>query len=700
MEEKRKIYSVAELNRAARFTLENGIGKVWVEGELSRLTLHANGHWYFTLKDEKAAVACTMFKSDNATVTFAAKDGLKVRVFGQAGLYETRGTYQLTVQKMEEACKGSLEEQFEKLKAKLAAEGLFDASRKKPLPLLPQKIGVVTSPTGAAIRDIINVLTRRFPNIEILLAPVTVQGDGAAKSIAAAIEYLNTYNKKVEQASRLPNQETNERDARSTLWDTRSSFFNPNMPLDIHERNMPHWQQEGATYFVTFRLADSIPKKRLQQWQQERDIWLKSHQEPYSDIEKNEYHQLFSEKIQDWLDAGQGSCLLQHPDNAKIVADTLKHFNGRRYTLGEWVVMPNHVHLLVSPHKDHSLNDILQSWKSFSAHEINKREKCTGQLWQHESYDHIVRSPEQLRHFENYIHNNPAKAGIKVEQASRLPNHEINERDARSTLPDPNVEQASRLPNNEENERDARSTMGLNERDARSPLPIDLLIVGRGGGSIEDLWAFNEEVVARAIAASQIPVISAVGHEIDFTISDFVADVRAPTPSAAAELAVPVKTELETQIARLSARLSGSLKNQVHILRERIPGFRQAMTQALRSGLQQRQQRIDESALRLTHELKNAVSVQRQRLPGLQQTMTHRLESALAERKQNLRRLEVQLRALNPLSVLNRGYSLTLTDDGAVVRDAASVKKGDLLTTRFAKGTVTSEVKNNGGVLE
>jgi hypothetical protein len=362
--------------------------------------------------------------------------------------------------------------------------------------------------------------------------------------------------------------------------------------------------------------------------------------------------------------------------------------------------MPNHVHLLVSPHKDHSLNDILQSWKSFSAHEINKREKCTGQLWQHESYDHIVRSPEQLRHFENYIHNNPAKAGIKVEQASRLPNHEINERDARSTLPDPNVEQASRLPNNEENERDARSTMGLNERDARSPLPIDLLIVGRGGGSIEDLWAFNEEVVARAIAASQIPVISAVGHEIDFTISDFVADVRAPTPSAAAELAVPVKTELETQIARLSARLSGSLKNQVHILRERIPGFRQAMTQALRSGLQQRQQRIDESALRLTHELKNAVSVQRQRLPGLQQTMTHRLESALAERKQNLRRLEVQLRALNPLSVLNRGYSLTLTDDGTVVRDAASVKKGDLLTTRFAKGTVTSEVKNNGGVLE
>ena len=272
MDDRRKIYSVAELNRAARFTLENGIGEIWVEGEISRMTHQASGHWYFTLKDEAAAVSCAMFKQNNASTTFTPKDGLKVRVLGQASLYEPRGSYQLIIRKMEEAGKGSLQEQFEKLKAKLAAEGLFDASRKKPLPLLPQKIGVVTSPTGAAIRDIINVLTRRFPNIEILLAPVTVQGDGAAKSIAAAIEYLNTYNKKVEQASRLPNQETNERDARSTLWDTRSSFFNPNMPLDIHERNMPHWQQDGATYFVTFRLADSIPKKRLQQWQQERDI--------------------------------------------------------------------------------------------------------------------------------------------------------------------------------------------------------------------------------------------------------------------------------------------------------------------------------------------------------------------------------------------------------------------------------------------
>lgn len=417
MDDKRKIYSVAELNRAARFTLENGIGEVWVEGEISRLTRQSSGHWYFTLKDAEAAVSCAMFKQNNASAVFTPKDGLKVRVFGQASLYEPRGSYQLIIRKMEEAGKGSLQELFEKLKAKLAAEGLFDESRKKPLPLLPQKIGVVTSPTGAAIRDIINVLTRRFPNLGILLAPVPVQGEGAAEKIAAAIEYLNT-------------------------------------------------------------------------------------------------------------------------------------------------------------------------------------------------------------------------------------------------------------------------------RD-----DIAVLIVGRGGGSIEDLWAFNEEIVARAIASSRIPVISAVGHEIDFTISDLVADVRAPTPSAAAELAVPVKAELETQIARLAARLGGSLQNQVHVLRERIPGFRKTMTHALMDNLRQRQQKVDETSRTLVACLKNAVTIQKQRLPGFQQTLTHRLESAVSEKRQIVRRLGVQLRALSPLAVLDRGYSLTQTIDGKVVRDVAQLKKGDTLKTRFAKGTVISEVK-------
>jgi len=402
MEEKRKIYSVAELNRAARQTLENSLGELWVEGEISRLTRHASGHWYFTLKDEKASVSCAMFKQNNINVSFAPKDGLKTRVFGQASLYEPRGNYQLIVRTMEEAGKGTLQEQFEKLKAKLAGEGLFDEERKISLPMLPQKIGVVTSPTGAAIRDIINVLTRRFPDIQILLAPVTVQGEKAANSITRAIEYFNTRN------------------------------------------------------------------------------------------------------------------------------------------------------------------------------------------------------------------------------------------------------------------------------------DIDLIIVGRGGGSLEDLWAFNEEIVARAISASPIPVISAVGHEIDFTIADFVADVRAPTPSAAAELAVPEQAELEEQIARLGTRLGGTLKNRALILRERIPSLQQTMAHALRGDIQRRQQKLDETA----------------------QTLTHRLQSAVAERKQTLKRLEAQLRALSPLGVLERGYSLTETADGTVVRDAKELKKGDMLKTRFAKGSVISEVtkkeKNDG----
>lgn len=439
MEEKRTILSVADLNRKARLTLENAIGEVWVEGEISRLTRHASGHWYFTLKDETAAVSCAMFKQNNILVLFEPKDGVKVRVLGQASLYEARGSYQLIVRSMEDAGKGNLQEQFEKLKAKLATEGLFDADRKKPLPMLPRKVGIVTSPTGAAVRDIINVLTRRFPNIGILLAPVTVQGEGSAPRIAKAIEYLNTRN------------------------------------------------------------------------------------------------------------------------------------------------------------------------------------------------------------------------------------------------------------------------------------DIDVIIAGRGGGSIEDLWAFNEEVVARAIAESEIPVISAVGHEIDFTIADFVADVRAPTPSAAAELAVPVQSELQEQVRRLANRLSGSLQNRSLVLREKIPGLRHAMNQCLRSGLQQRQQRIDEAALRMTHELKSSVTIrkqnlprlqlamthalkttvqqQKQKLPGLQQTMVHRLESAVAEKKQNLKRLEAQLRALSPLGVLDRGYSLTETADGNVVRDIKTIKAGDQLKTRFAKGSIISEVK-------
>ncbi|NLX25931.1 MAG: exodeoxyribonuclease VII large subunit [Lentisphaerae bacterium] len=455
MSDKRRVYSVAEVNRKARMVLESGIGEVWVEGELSRVTIHSSGHWYFTLKDESAAVSCMMFRKDNLRVTFRPKDGMKVQLFARPSLYESGGRYQLIASVMEEAGKGNLQEQFEKLKARLAAEGLFDADRKKPLPLLPRRIGVVTSPTGAAVRDIINVLTRRFPNIQILLAPVKVQGAGAAESIAAAIDYLN-----------------------------------------------------------------------------------------------------------------------------------------------------------------------------------------------------------------------------KVDQASRL-------------------------------------TRG--KRDACSTLPIDVLIVGRGGGSIEDLWAFNEEVVARAIARSAIPVISAVGHEIDFTIADFTADVRAPTPSAAAELAVREKSELVEAVARCDRQLRQALRamvqefrlrlnrqahsyvfrepeNLVRQYRQRLRSLETRMGDLLKLGVQQGKRRIENAHVRAVHALEGAVQQRYQRVDECSVLMRHRMERKAERERYRLERIEGQLRMLNPLAVLGRGYSLTRRPDGSVVRSATVLASGDTIITQFADGQVASDV--------
>jgi len=435
----RKIYSVSEVNRMARAVLEQGLGKLWVEGELSRVTQHSSGHWYFTLKDEHASVSCVMFHVDNARVSFTPADGMKVRVFARAGLYEVRGSYQLVVSVMEEAGKGSLQEQFEKLKRKLAEEGLFDKARKKPLPLLPRKVGVVTSPTGAAVRDIINVLTRRFPNIEILLVPVKVQGVGAGTGIARAIDYLNT----------------------------------------------------------------------------------------------------------------RGD--------------------------------------------------------------------------------------------------------------------------------------------------------------------IDVIIVGRGGGSIEDLWCFNEEEVARAIARSAVPVVSAVGHEIDFTISDFVADVRAPTPSAAAELVIREKTEFETQLAEYRRRLRQSLMVRERNLRLRlnrlaqsyffrepenlVNGFRQTLQrheirigELLKYSAQARRQRVAESSLRLRTRLRTGIQQTQQRVDELGMLLEHRVQNRLALEKQRTDKLSAQLRMLNPLAVLNRGYSLTYKADGRIVRRAGNLEKGEQIITRLAEGKVMSTV--------
>ncbi len=440
MGSERKIYSVAEVNRKARMVLESGIGELWVEGELTGVKVHSSGHWYFDLKDGVAVVSCAMFRNDNSRVGFKPEDGLKVQLHARPSIYEANGRYQLIASEMEEAGKGNLQEQFEKLKARLAAEGLFDDNRKKPLPLLPRKIGVVTAPPpGAAIRDIISVLTRRYPNIQILLAPVPVQGKGSESRIAKAIDYLNT----------------------------------------------------------------------------------------------------------------RGD--------------------------------------------------------------------------------------------------------------------------------------------------------------------IDVMIVGRGGGSIEDLWNFNEEVVARAIARSEIPVISAVGHEIDFTIADFVADVRAPTPSAAAELAVREKTDLEEEILRYHRRLSQSLKSTEQDLRLRVnraahsyvfrePGnllrqYRQTvlslktrMGDLLKLDAQQKVQRLGRTHDRIAHLLLSTVQQSHQRVDELGMMLQHRTERRVERDRQKLVQLRGQLRMLNPLAVLGRGYSLTRRPDGSLVRSAASVNKGDSIVTQLADGKVVSNI--------
>lgn len=193
------------------------------------------------------------------------------------------------------------------------------------------------------------------------------------------------------------------------------TYFDPRADIDISRRNLPHWRQEGRTYFVTFRLHDSLPQEKLASLRKERDQWLSDNAEPWSPAQRRKYHELFSDRIQQWLDAGQGSCLLGESEPAQIVAGALKHFDAQRYDLIAWVVMPNHVHVLLTPRPGFDLGKILHSWKSFSAHEINKRTGRSGEVWQHETYDHIVRDPESLWHFAKYIVDNPRQAGVQVE---------------------------------------------------------------------------------------------------------------------------------------------------------------------------------------------------------------------------------------------------------------------------------------------
>lgn len=188
-----------------------------------------------------------------------------------------------------------------------------------------------------------------------------------------------------------------------------------------YQNNLPHWQQKGVTYFVTFRLADSIPKPKLDAWAQEREYWMQAHglKPSYSldsltEAKRREYHLRFTQSFHNLLDAGTGECYLRREDASLLVANALSHFHGDRYELDAWVVMPNHVHALVCPLGEHSLDQVLHSWKSYTAHAINKLLFLSGQFWQHESYDHIVRSEEQLEHFRRYIQNNPIKAKLRA----------------------------------------------------------------------------------------------------------------------------------------------------------------------------------------------------------------------------------------------------------------------------------------------
>ena len=453
--------TVSELTRSIRSLLELRIGRVWVEGEISNYRKQGSGHQYFTLKDDRSQLPCVLFASRGSPVVVAAPmaDGLCVQAFGELTVYEARGQYQLIVEIVQPKGLGALQARFEALKRKLQAEGLFELSRKKALPRYPVRIGLVTSPTGAALQDMLHVLRRRAPWVHLLIHPVRVQGQGAAVEIAGAIADFNA------------------------------------------------WAAAAAT---------------------------------------------------------NGS-------------------NGNR-------------------------------------------------------------------------------------------------------------------------------------REVRPK--VDLIVVARGGGSMEDLFEFNEEAVARAIAASVLPVVSAVGHEVDFTIADFVADLRAPTPSAAAELIVPETVDLQRQLTATRQWLDARLSERVGFARERIQGFaRSALTREPLRRLLDARQRLDQTEESLRRSARAELSLWQRRLSELtgllrpsnlhlawttrgeklQGLQTRLRKGARLETEQFRKKLQATenvLRVLGPQGTLARGYSITRTQGGQVVRSVAEVLDGQRLVTRLLDGDVASAVLN------
>jgi len=439
----RDIYTPTRLNREARTLLERGFSALWIEGELSNLSRPSSGHWYFSIKDESAQLRCAMFRQRNLHTRFTPRDGMHVLVRGKVSLYEARGDYQFLADSMEEAGEGALRRRFDQLKTKLAAEGLFATERKRALPSLPRRIGVITSPTGAAIRDVLHILQRRFRMIPVLLYPVPVQGATAAAQIAAAI-----------------------------------------------------------------RLA-----------------------------------------------AARAEC--------------------------------------------------------------------------------------------------------------------------------------------------------------------DVLILARGGGSLEDLWSFNEEVVARAIADCTIPLVSGVGHEVDFTIADFVADVRAPTPSGAAELVAPDCNEWSRNFSLLARRLAMALRRGQTARTDRFTWLQRRLAQ-LHPGveLRQRAQRLDELEQRLIRITRQSLRDHGAHVAQLNAHLRHaspalrlaavrgRLDvaraaitSALRAQIEGLRsRLAVTagtLDAISPLATLQRGYAIVTDANGRVATDASVLSAGATIQARLARGRVQATVVKN-----
>ena len=412
-------YGVSQLTDAIKGLLKP-LDKIYVEGEISGWKVYPSGHAYFTVKDEGAQLPCVMFATAIARCKSAArlKDGAKVLLYGRIDVYAPRGAYQMVALAAKIAGEGELMARYLELKAKLEGEGLFDSSKKRTLPFLPHRIGIVTSPVGAVIHDMCTVLTRRFPNVEIRLYPAKVQGPGAKESIVEGI-----------------------------------GFFN------------------AAT---------------------------------------------------DWIP--------------------------------------------------------------------------------------------------------------------------------------------------------------------------DVLIVGRGGGSIEDLWAFNEECVVRAVAASRIPVVSAVGHDSDYTLCDFAADRRAGTPSIAAEIVMPEKVKLVQKVRDLAERLKRAPQHAYETFAQRVDHAGSRLASALRDRATRSEMRLARSSQRLAPSLKDAVSLAERRLAKCDQALLPAANVALARVERRLATAQARLDLLDPNGPLKRGYSLTFDAQGRIVRRAGDVSLGDELTTRLGEGVVKSRV--------